>query len=132
MVQYYHMLEFYQKRSWRTILHSRVALGLALLLCLGMAHIVYERYTIQEEMIGKEAEAQAKLNVLEARKSDLEKKVQYLSNDRGIEAEMRRNFDVARPGEQVVIIVDKEASTTDQPLPKMQTEDVPHWYEFWR
>ncbi len=126
------MLEFYQKRSWRTILHSRVALGLALLLCIGMAQIVYDRYTIQQEMIGKEAEAQAKLTTLETRKADLEKKVQYLSNDRGIEAEMRRNFDVARPGEQVVIIVDKEASTTDSPLPKMDMESTPHWYEFWR
>lgn len=84
-------------------------------------------------MIAKEAEARTKLDTLEARKSDLEKKVKYLSNDRGIEAEMRRNFDVARPGEQVVIIVDKEASTTDQPLPKMEEEpNPPAWYEFWR
>lgn len=126
------MLEFYQKRSWRTILHSRVALGLALLLCLGMAQIVYGRYTIQQEMISKEAEAQMKLTSLETHKADLEKKVKYLSNDRGIEAEMRRNFDVARPGEQVVIILDKEASTTDQPLSKMDEPPAPHWYEFWR
>ena len=97
-----------------------------------MARIVYERYSIEQEMLGKEAEAQEKLDTLTARKADLEKKVQYLSNDRGIEAEMRRNFDVARPGEQVVIIIDKEASTTDQPLPKMEQEPSPHWYEFWR
>ena len=126
------MLEFYQKRSWRTILHSRVALGCALLLCVGMANIVYGRYVIQQEMVGKEAEARTHLDALEARKAELEKKVKYLSNDRGIEAEMRRNFDVARPGEQVVIIVDKDASTTDQPLPKMQQEVGKHWYEFWR
>jgi cell division protein FtsB len=126
------MLEFYQKRSWRTILHSRVALGLAILLCLLMAQIVYGRYVIQQEMIAKEAEARTKLDALEAHKADLEKKVLYLSNDRGIEAEMRRNFDVARPGEQVVIIVDKDASTTDQPLPKMDETPAPRWYEFWR
>lgn len=126
------MLEFYQKRSLRTILHSRVALVLAILLCLGMAQIVYGRFVIQQEMIAKEAEARTKLDALEAHKTDLEKKVKYLSNDRGIEAEMRRNFDVARPGEQVVIIVDKDASTTDQPLPKMEQEPQKKWYEFWR
>jgi cell division protein FtsB len=126
------MLEFYQKRSWRTVLHSPVALGLAFLLCFFMAEIVYERYTIEQEMLEKKAEAQEKLDILTARKVELEEKVLYLSNDRGIEAEMRRNFDVARPGEQVVIIVDKEASTTDQPLPKMTTETPRRWYEFWR
>ena len=113
------------------MLHSRMALGLALLLCVGMVHIVYGRYVIQQEMEMKEAEAQARLDTLQARKAELEKKVQYLSNDRGIEAEMRRNFDVARPGEQVVIIVDREASSTDEPLPKMSDDTEKAWYQFW-
>ena len=132
MLQYYHMLEFYQKRSLRTVLHSPLALAIAIMICLGLARIVYDRYAIEQEMVVKRVEAEVKLHDLEVRKADLEKKVQYLSNDRGIEAEMRRNFDVARPGEQVVIILDKEASSTVEPLPKMSTEVPPAWYEFWR
>ena len=132
MVQYYHMLEFYQKRSLRTVLHSPLALAIAIMICLGLARIVYDRYSIEQEMIGKRVEAEAKLHDLEVRKADLEKKVQYLSNDRGIEAEMRRNFDVARPGEQVVIILDKDTATTVDPLPKMSDEPKSAWYEFWR
>lgn len=132
MLQYYHMLEFYQKRSLRTLLHSPLALAIAVMICLGLTRIVYDRYSIEQEMIAKRVEAEVKLHDLEVRKTDLEKKVQYLSNDRGIEAEMRRNFDVARPGEQVVIILDKEATTTVEPLPKMSEEAPPAWYEFWR
>lgn len=126
------MLEFYQKRSLRTLLHSPLALAIAVMICLGLTRIVYDRYSIEQEMIAKRVEAEVKLHDLEVRKTDLEKKVQYLSNDRGIEAEMRRNFDVARPGEQVVIILDKEATTTVEPLPKMSEEAPPAWYEFWR
>lgn len=126
------MLEFYQKRSLRTLLHSPLALAIAVMICLGLARIVYDRYSIEQEMIAKRIEAEVKLHDLEVRKTDLEKKVQYLSNDRGIEAEMRRNFDVARPGEQVVIILDKEATTTVEPLPKMPEEVAAPWYAFWR
>jgi cell division protein FtsB len=126
------MLEFYQKRSLRTVLHSPLALAIAVVICLGLVRIVYDRYSIEQEMIGKRVEAETKLHELETRKADLEKKVQYLSNDRGIEAEMRRNFDVARPGEQVVIIIDKEATSTVDPLPKMPVEAPSAWYEFWR
>ena len=126
------MLEFYQKRSLRTLLHSPLALAIAVMICLGLARIVYDRYSIEQEMIAKRIEAEVKLHDLEVRKTDLEKKVQYLSNDRGIEAEMRRNFDVARPGEQVVIILDKEATTTVEPLPKMSEEVSAPWYAFWR
>ena len=91
MLQYYHMLEFYQKRSLRTVLHSPLALSIAVLICLGLARIVYDRYAIEQEMLVKRVDAESKLHDLEVRKADLEKKVQYLSNDRGIEAEMRRS-----------------------------------------
>lgn len=126
------MLEFYQKRTWRTIFHSPIALAIAIIICLVMIGVVYDRYAIEREMIGKRVEVEAKLQALELRKAELEAKVQYLSNDRGIEAEMRRNFDVARPGEQVVVILDNDASTTIvDPLPKMRVEEPP-WYVFWR
>ena len=126
------MLEFYQKRTWRTILHSPVAFVIAVLLCLAMANVVYGRYTIEREMIGKRLEAEKKLEVLINRKAELERKVEYLSNDRGIEAEMRRNFDVARPGEQVVIILDTEPDAVIQPLDKMEGDEAYPWYQFWR
>ena len=132
MVQYYHMLEFYQKRTWRTIFHSRVAFLGALLICLAMVRIVYDRYSIEQDMITKRVEAETRLQALQSRKTELEEKVEYLSNDRGIEAEMRRNFDVARPGEQVVIIIEKEATTTVDPLPKISDTNEKAWYQFWR
>lgn len=124
------MLQFYQKRSLRGWLHTPITLIMLGLVILFMVSVVYERYSIEQEMMSKRAEAEAHLTQLEARRTELEKKVEYLSNDRGIEAEMRRNFDVARPGEQVVIILDDEKKPEIEPLDKKVDTDGP-WYQFW-
>jgi len=127
------MLQFYQQQSWRGLLRSPLALIILVLICLFMARVVFDRYTIASEMAAREAESEAELRVLEERKAKLQEKVDYLSNDRGIEAEMRRNFDVAREGEQVVIILDKkEEESKIEPLDTTtKADDVP-WYYFWR
>jgi cell division protein FtsB len=124
------MLQFYQKRSLRGWLHTPVALGILGIIILFMMSVVYQRYSIEQEMVERREEAEAHLKELESRRADLEKKVEYLSNERGIEAEMRRNFDVARPGEQVVIILDDEKKPEIEPLPQT-TEDEPR-YKFCR
>ena len=124
------MLQFYEKRTLRGYLTSPIALGILGLICLFMSTVVYDRYSIEREMLAKQQDAEKNLNNLEARKVELDKKVQYLSNDRGIEAEMRRNFDVARPGEQVVIIIDPEKPADVKPLDAMPAPEKP-WYKFW-
>ena len=127
------MLQFYQQQSWRGLLRSPLALIILGILCLFMARIVYERYSIASEMATREAESKAELQTLEERRSKLKEKVEYLSNDRGIEAEMRRNFDVARDGEQVVIILDKkEEESKIEPLDVQVKEKAEPWYYFWR
>ena len=129
MIQYYHMLEFYKKRSLLSWLHSPLALGVLGIIILFMMSVVYQRYSIEQGMVARREEAADQLKQLEDRRAELEKKVEYLSNERGIEAEMRRNFDVARPGEQVVIILDGEKKADIEPLVPIQT-DKP-WYKFW-
>jgi cell division protein FtsB len=129
MVQYYHMLQFYQKRSLRGWLHTPVALAILGIIILFMMSVVYQRYSIEQEMVSRRVEAETHLKELEQRRAELEKKVEYLSNERGIEAEMRRNFDVARPGEQVVIILDEEKKPEIEPL--QQTPEDKPWYKFW-
>ena len=129
MLQYYHMLEFYKKRTLRAWLHSPLALGVLGLILLFMMSVVFQRYSIEQDMVARRMEAAAQLLHLEDRRAELEKKVEYLSNERGIEAEMRRNFDVARPGEQVVIILDAEKKPDIEEL--TPPVDEKPWYKFW-
>jgi len=68
---------------------------------------------------------------LRSQKDSLQEQVEYLSNERGIEAEMRRQFDVALEGEQVVVIVEPEAGLDIQPLATSTPEETA-WYQFWQ
>lgn len=127
------MLQFYQQHSWRGLVRSPLALIFLVILCLFMARIVYERYSIASEMAAREVESQVELDKLTERKTKLKEKVEYLNNDRGIEAEMRRNFDVALDGEQVVIILDKKQEESKiEPLDTNPVIVDAPWYYFWR
>ncbi len=127
------MLQFYQKRSWVRVLQTWWFVGLLAFVCLLMAMVVFNRFQIEREMSQRRVEAEAHLTALEARKAEIEDKVEYLGSERGMEAEMRRNFDVAQPGEQVVIILDpKDEENAIEPLEPVPKQDTPPWYIFWR
>lgn len=123
------MFDFQQKRKFRSILESRITWIVLLVILASVLVSAYDRYKIARDMAGRRAEAEAELAELKARQDDLKKEVEYLSNERGIEAEVRRQFDVARDGEQVVIIMGTDepvASTTATSTPKTRP-----WYRFW-
>ncbi len=126
------MLQFYEKRSWRSLLKSWWFVGVLGFLILFLVGIVYNRYTIERDMAARRLEAEVELQKLKERKAQIADKVEYLESERGIEAEMRRNFDVAQPGEQVVIIIDEEKSETNVVPLSPPPVDTPPWYIFWR
>ena len=92
------------------------------------------RYDIAMEMKDRREVAEQQAVALQARKDALAEQVQYLSNDRGIEAEMRRQFDVALEGEQVVVIVEEKSDEAEiMPLSSStKKEKKGKWYQFWR
>jgi cell division protein FtsB len=124
------MLDFQQRRKLKTIIHSRLVRVLLVVVCIVLVRGAYHRYEIATDMEARRAVAEAEVAQLQAQKDALEKKVGYLSDERGIEAEMRRQFDVALKDEQVVVIVEPEKSATSTPLPPAPPKKK--WYEFWR
>lgn len=127
------MFDFHQKRKLRGIINSHFTQGVILTLALLVGWSAYVRYDIAMEMLERRELAEQQATALEAHKNELEERVEYLSSDRGIEAEMRRQFDVALPGEKVVVIVEEEDETLDiQPLSGSSTKKESKWYQFWR
>ena len=125
------MLDFYQKRKLRSVMNARLT-QVALLFVVGfLAWQALERYTVAAEMAGRRAEVEAPAIALQARKESLEAEVRYLQDERGIEAEMRRQFDIALPGEEVVVILEDEVPVEVLPL-STSTESVSAWWQFWR
>jgi cell division protein FtsB len=103
------MFDFYQKRKLKTFFASPLTRGFLLLLVFLMSWSALTRYQIAQEMSDRRLEAEVEVERLKEQKTGLEDQVQYLSDDRGIEAEMRRQFDVALTNEQVVVIVEPES-----------------------
>ena len=126
------MLDFHQKRKLRAVINSIYTQGFIMLMVLWVGWSAYVRYDIATEMKDRKEVAAGQLAALEARKEALAAQVEYLSNERGIEAEMRRQFDVALEGEQVIIITDPQTIEEEVFPLSTTTEPTRRWYQFWR
>lgn len=126
------MFDFHQKRKLRTLINSRYTQGFILFLALWVGWSAFVRYEIAVEMTERREVVEKRATALEMREAELSQQVEYLSSERGIEAEMRRQFDMALPGEQVVVIVEsKEDESNVQPLSTSTDNTAKKWYKFW-
>lgn len=125
------MFDFQQKRKLKAAFGSRVTWVILLVLTTLMAVSAYNRYQIARDMAERRNVVEKELEALVDRKLELEADVQYLSGERGMEAEMRRQFDVAKEGEQVVIIVEDEKATSVLPVSTPTPPKERAWYRFW-
>ena len=126
------MFDFYQRRKLKTVLEAPYTRVILLFLVLLMGWSAYTRWSISSDMAERRETAERELSELQQQKEGLEKQVQYLSDDRGIEAEMRRQFDVALTNEQVVVIVEPDEAEIKSATSTYETVEDTAWYEFWR
>jgi cell division protein FtsB len=125
------MFDFHQKRKLRAILESRITWVVLLILTALMSVSAYDRYRIARDMAERRDVVERELDALYERKAELEKDVQYLNGERGIEAEMRRQFDVAKEGEQIVIIVEDDEKAEPTEIATTSPKEERPWYRFW-
>ena len=126
------MIDFYQKRKLRAIVNSRITHVVLGVILIAMALSAWQRFSVAMEMRERRLAAEQAAAALEVRRDELKAEVEYLSNERGIESEMRRQFDVARTGEQVVVILDDETKEATTTAPIVPVEEAAAWYQFWR
>ena len=103
-----------KKPWWKKPGYTRLVLAFLVLLCILMAMSVFNRFTIERDMAARRATVEAELSELKDRQATLEAKVEYLREERGVEAEIRKHFDVAKEGEQVVVLLEDERQESDE------------------
>jgi len=109
-------------------MYSKITLIFLLGCCVWLSLSVYERYEKARDMENRRLESEVAYQELQERKQQLQEKVDYLGADAGVESEIRRNFDVARVGEEVVIIVDNDSPNEDiQPISPEPEEKPGFW-----
>ncbi|MCF7815989.1 MAG: septum formation initiator family protein [Candidatus Pacebacteria bacterium] len=100
------MFDFHEKRKIRSFLYSKTFVLIIFLVSILLSISAYNRFSVAQEMKMKLETKRTELSELKQRANMLESKVNYLDNDRGVEEELRNRFDVAREGEQVIILLD--------------------------
>lgn len=133
------MFDFHEKRKIRRIIYSKPVIGVLFLGAGLMSISVYNRYEVAKEMEKKLEDRRIELSELHMRAESIEAKVKYLKDERGVEEELRNRFDVAKEGEQVVILVDKkpekngdEAIVTDPGVEYTENIDKKSWFDLFK
>ena len=133
------MFDFHEKRKIRNLVYSKVTIAVLLILIGLLSLSVFERFMTLRDISAKRANKEVELAALQEREADLSNKVEYLKKGRGVEEELRNRFDVAREGEQVVVIVGEEEDVVDAdtlvtPPGTSEEESTYRWWhvlKFW-
>lgn len=112
------MKEYQRKKKIRRFLYSRLALCVLLALILLIGKATWSVHNKERESAKNLHRATEELAALEARQTSLTEKIERLKTPEGVEAEIREQFQVAKPGERMVVVVE------DKTLPK--EEEVKH------
>ena len=101
------MREFQEKRKFKKLIYSgwlQIFLGIVLLALIFPTVKVYKKSRISA---GKAEEIKEEMAKLEKRNAELAAEAARLESESGREGEIRKRFDVAKPGEKIIVIVDK-------------------------
>lgn len=129
------MFDFYEKRKLRSILFSRPVAVFIFLLALVLSWSAYGRYVAEQETRAKSLGKAAELTALKERAAVIEAKVNHLESNQGVERALREEFDVAKQGEEVIVVVDGQAtsgaSTGNPVLPLPPEPSLFERLKFW-
>ncbi len=103
------MRAYREKRQMRNFMYSPLVLIVLALIVVFFARSAWHAYA--KDQISKEGEqtAAGELADLETRKATLEKELEALKTASGVETELRNKFQVAWPGEQMIVLTQPES-----------------------
>jgi len=110
------MFDFVQKRKIRQVLYNKITLIILAILVLFFLHSTWVVWQKERESQTLKDIALLHESELQERNTELQSDVQRLQTSSGLEAEIRSKFDVAKPGEDMVVVVPdpNQASTSNQ------------------
>src|SRR3989344_965976 len=99
------MLDYQEKRNIKRFVYSRPVIGFLLIL---ISKGVWNAYSESKLTSDNRNSAEQEFNDLLSRKDVIQKQIADLSTFEGKEREVRSKFQVAKEGEQMVMIVDEK------------------------
>lgn len=105
------MFDYQQKKKIRKVIYSKITLAVLFVAIIILAKANYSIY--KKEVLSNENYNIVKndFDSLKERKVVLESEIKRLKTNEGVEEEIRSKFDVSKPGEIVVNVIDNSSST---------------------
>lgn len=107
------MLPFQERKKLRKFLYSKVTLVVLFVLVAFLARGAWGIYQKAVIARAEREEAAQGLSELQDRTRELKASIARLKSEQGLEEELRQKFTVARPGEEVVVVVDADAKKSE-------------------
>ena len=102
------MLGFYEKRKLKHFLHSRPFLVFLLIPIGFVGYAAHNAYEAQQAATERRAELSQDLGALVERTTALEDDIEALSDEHGIERALRQRYELAKEGEEVIVLIEEE------------------------
>lgn len=99
--------EFQEKKTVRKIIFSTPVLVLLAILSLWMVYGTVSALITLKNLSQKNKELSAKIEDVKKQKAELEEKTLLLNTEYGIDLEARKEFNLKKPGEEVILFVDE-------------------------
>jgi len=125
------MLEFQEKRKLKSFLYSRIMLIVLFILIIFAFNAVWNVYKKQMVTRNNLAKTSTNLAGLQAREKMLSSVIERLKTESGTEAEIREKYGLVKPGEEVIVIVDKDSDSNfkDTPPPTGFWQKILEWFK---
>ena len=106
------MLDFQQKKQIRKVIYSRLSIFALFIIVIFLARSTYDIYKRKGVSAEGYASVKKSYDNLKGREAMLDSEIARLKTDQGVEEEIRGKFNVAKPGETIVTIIDSSSSTS--------------------
>jgi cell division protein FtsB len=119
--------------QWKRLIYRGLAwLLIAVLATLAVliGFAAWKVYSKGEDARIAHANAEESLQELDERKVALETQLEKLGTDRGVEEEIRKRYQLAKPGEEVVVLVNEDdgAESSAKPAQRGFWESITSWF----
>lgn len=121
------MIDFQRKKQFKKIAYSKISFIILFLLVLLMGRATYDIYQKYQLSYDNYTGVKKNYDSLKTRQDMLDSEINRLKTDTGVEEEIRSRFNVAKPGETVVTIINGSSSTST----KQDDSKRGFWASFW-
>lgn len=108
------MREFQDRNTTKKRIYSKTSIAVLVVVLALFANGVYGVYAKEKESKAEVERVQKEQAELQTRFEHIEKGSEELKSEAGVEAEIRSKFDVVKPGEGVIIVVDKNPTSIQE------------------